>query len=118
MKKILFLNTIQDKAWKNRALFLMLALVISMGNAWGTDYTSTMNVAGSPTGVGSVYVSDQSGATSGNQKLSIKSEGKHQPQTILITFMRMLVKGTISKNGRLLPILLSEITVKVLQLQK
>ena len=59
MKKILFLNTIQDKAWRNRALFLILALVISMGNAWGADYTSTIHVVASPTGAGIVYIGEQ-----------------------------------------------------------
>lgn len=56
MKNILFLNTIQDKAWKNRALFLMLALVMSIGNAWGEyDYYSQAGVA-VKTGAGTVYV--------------------------------------------------------------
>ena len=54
MKNILFLNTIQCKAWKNRALFLMLALVISIGNAWGEYYVSLENAQTGPKGAGSV----------------------------------------------------------------
>lgn len=59
MKNILFFNTIQDKAWKNRALFLMLALMISMGNAWGHDtHYNRANVAlaVNSTGSGKVYL--------------------------------------------------------------
>ena len=59
MKNILFFNTIQDKAWKNRALFLMLALVISVANAWGHDtHYNRANVAlaVNSTGSGKVYL--------------------------------------------------------------
>ena len=60
MKNILFFNTIQDKAWKNRALFLMLALVMSIGNAWGrhgTHYNrANVALAVNSTGSGKVYL--------------------------------------------------------------
>ena len=56
MKNILFFNTVQNKAWKNRALFLMLALVMSIGNAWGADsYYTGFKTATSGTGIGYVY---------------------------------------------------------------
>ena len=60
MKNILFLNTVQNKACKNRALFLMLALVMSIGNAWGATYYSRAGVKVA-SGSGKVYV--KKGAT-------------------------------------------------------
>lgn len=57
MKNILFFNTVQNKVWKNRALFLMLALMISIGNAWGGDYNTGFITATSGTdGKGEGYV--------------------------------------------------------------
>lgn len=64
MKKILFLNTIQCKAWKNRALFLMLALVMSIGNAWSSySYKTAFKATVSGTGVGYVYAADNNNNT-------------------------------------------------------
>ena len=66
MKNILFLNTVQNKAWKNRTLFLMLALVISIGNAWGhggKHYGKA--VLQNATGHGTVYLSTASGSNTG-----------------------------------------------------
>ena len=71
MKNILFFNTIQDKAWKNRALFLMLALVMSIGNAWGehgTHYGKA--VLQNATGHGTVYLSTASGSNTGQTSSS------------------------------------------------
>ena len=66
MKKILFLNTIQDKAWKNRALFLMLALVMSVANTWGHEGTHYGKaVLQNATGHGTVYLSTAAGSNSG-----------------------------------------------------
>ncbi len=66
MKKILFLNTIQCKAWKNRALFLMLALVMSIANTWGHQgihYGKA--VLQNATGHGTVYLSTALGSNLG-----------------------------------------------------
>ena len=70
MKKILFFNIIQDKAWKNRALFLMLALVMSIGNAWGHDTHYGKAVLQNATGHGTVYLSTASGSNSGQTSSS------------------------------------------------
>lgn len=67
MKNILFLNTIQCKAWKNRALFLMLALVMSVANAWGhTDKHYGKMVLQNATGNGTVYLSTSSNQNAGD----------------------------------------------------
>jgi hypothetical protein len=74
MKNILFFNTIQDKAWKNRALFLMLALVMSIGNAWGYQASLTIDQKG-PTGAGSVYVANSNSKPgTENPNTEVKSE--------------------------------------------
>ena len=65
MKNILFFNTIQDKAWKNRALFLMLALVMSVANAWGHDTHYGKMVLQNATGNGTVYLSTASDSNTG-----------------------------------------------------
>lgn len=79
MKKILFFNTIQDKAWRNRALFLMLALVISIGNAWAFSYYSKVSTAANPTAAGKVYVVE--GEATVGTATSATNSGSDQSQT-------------------------------------
>ena len=70
MKNILFFNTIQDKAWKNRALFLMLALVMSVANTWGHDTHYGKMVLQNATGNGTVYLSTASDSNTGQTNSS------------------------------------------------
>ncbi len=88
MKNILFLNTIHCKAWKNRALFLMLALVMSVGNAWATDYYTKATVA-VKTGSGTVYVGTSTTYSANTTTATAaaatnKTEKKNEEQTYYI----------------------------------